>query len=284
MADNAGSAVTLHLLSDDATRTRFAAWWRGTHGAQSITNATVLPPNTEIIVPNALVQVTFPKLDGTGGDHELDFPFKLNVQTFASLVDTQGGGKEIKLTDWNLTISPIGDPLDPDNPVWGGAPPQCVDEIKRLRLIIRDLFIMGTNVALTNLGKTLAKSLPLPPIDIINGISLTIRDLFIQGHTIAVDANIAAGDVQHRVRAAFLSEITRFQHELEGLDLNEILNNGRLLRGSEYEEYLVHNIPAYAGIAERFARLQRRAVETTRVPKAAGARTHQLRIRARTYL
>ena len=256
-------AVSIDLRQSPATQTRFTAWWRMTHGAASVSADTKLPPNIAIQVPMAILQVDFPKLDGSGTYHEVDFRCSISTAAFMLLKD-EGDMKVLQLIDWDIVVNGINDPLDPNDPIWGAGNPACTAELMRLRLMIRDAFTLGANVALTELSKTLTRTLPLPPLDIVKGTKIVPRELFITEQTVAISANLEPSSFSSQLMSRFEFEMQKFEGELKasGVDLQDVLMKSPKNDPAKLEAYLNSTVPAYKTLSERHAVLKKRMEPT----------------------
>src|SRR3954463_5418330 len=67
------SAVAINLHVPSARRQRFAAWWRKAYGRSGAAGS--LPHNVGITIAAVILQVNFPKLDGSNGEHQIDLSF-----------------------------------------------------------------------------------------------------------------------------------------------------------------------------------------------------------------
>jgi hypothetical protein len=263
-------AVSIDLRQVPSTQQRFLAWWRATHGAQSVTNETKLPPNILISVPSAILQVDFPKQDGSGNYHQVDFHFSIATAAFMLLKD-DADTKALQLIDWDIVITPVDDPLNPNDPIWGSGNPACTAELIRLRSIIRDAFTLGANVALTELSQTLTRTLPLPPLDVIKGTNIVPRELFINDQTIAVSANLEPKGFAEQLLSRFDGEMQRFEDDLaaSGTDIQDVFMKAPKNDPAGLEEYLVRNVPAYRNLTQRHTMLKRNVGPTKELAPAS---------------
>jgi hypothetical protein len=263
-------AVSIDLRQVATTQQRFAAWWRATHGAQSVTNETKLPPNILINVPSAILQVDFPKQDGSGTYHQVDFHCSIATAAFMLLKD-DAGTKALQLIDWDIVVTPVDDPLDPNNPIWGPGNPACTEELMRLRLMIRDAFTLGANVALTELSKTLTRTLPLPPLDVIKGTNIVPRELFINDQTIAVSATLEPKAYSEQLLSRFEMEMQRFEDDLaaSGIDIQDVFMKAPKNDPAKLEEYLARNVSAYRNLTQRHTMLKQSVGPTKELAPAA---------------
>jgi len=255
-------ALLIDLKQSGPAQSRFEAWWRASHGAGSVTANTKLPPNVVLRVGSAVLQVDFPKLDGSGTNHQVDFHCTITTSAFMLLKD-DGDQKVLQLIDWDIVVAGIDDPLDPDDAIWGPGNPACTQELKKLRLMIRDAFTLGANVALTELSKTLTRTIPLPPLDIIHGFKTIPRELYITDQTVAMSAGIEPNFFAAEIARLYEYELQRFNDDLEadGIDLQAVLMAAPQ-ESRAFERYLVANVPAYKTLALRNTSLTRKVRPT----------------------
>ena len=252
----ANPAVSMDLRQVPSTQQRFLAWWRATHGNESITNETKLPPNVVINVPSAILQVDFPKLDGTGTYHQVDFHCGIATAAFMLLKD-DADKKVLQLIDWDIVVTPVNDPLDPNDPIWGPGNSACTAELIRLRSMIRDAFTLGANVALTELSKTLTRTIPLPPMDIIKGTNIVPRELYINDRTIAVSAALEPKSFGEELLTRYSAEMLQFENDLvaSGTDIQDVFRKAPKDDQAKLEAYLVRTVPAYRNLTQRHTML-----------------------------
>jgi hypothetical protein len=264
------AAVELSLAQDAALDRRFAAWWQAVHGGTAASRVQPLPPRVSLVVRRVLLQVNIPRLDGAGGEHQIDLPFKISVQTYAHL-EKAIGGTAIKFFDWDIGVTAIADPLDPADPIWGGTnlPAPCVNEINRLRLIIRDIFTLGANIALTQLAKTLTTSLPLPPIDIVQGLKLAPSGFYVNNRRFVLETVVDQSQILARISALYAAEMARFEQDMQGTSLEKILSGAPTKSQSQLEQYMLKNVPAYANLDKRNKHLK--AQYSTKLKKTRAA-------------
>lgn len=265
-----GDAVSIDLTQTATDLQRFLAWWRAEHGANSVPPGTQLPPCVKITVPNVVLQVDVPRLDGTPGlVDQVDFPFSISASVFVQL-GTSGPDQVLSLVDWDIEVTAVGDPLLPDDPRWGPTPAPCDVELKRLRQFISNAFKLGANVALTQLSKTLVKSIPLPPVNIVNKISVVPRELYVDGSSIVVTASMSTQTIAAEVTRLHTQKMVEFEQNTSHLNLTEIFAAAPQ-NPSKRDRYLRAEIPAYAALMEEYSRLKakkptpRKAVTRSRV-------------------
>jgi hypothetical protein len=264
------SAVAINLHVPSARRQRFAAWWRKAYGRSGAAGS--LPHNVGITIAAVILQVNFPKLDGSNGEHQIDLSFRIEIETFVKIVQ-ENAVRSLQLINWDIRATPNDDPIDPNNPIWGGDPQSpCVQEVKRLRLVIRDLFTIGANVVLTELGETLTQTLPLPPIDIIQGISVDPTELVITNDTLAIGFAIKPESLQERVTRLFNSEMQRFWDDLGDANLSQIMSKGPLDDPAALNRYMLRAVPAYAALEARSRTIRNRH----RTPPSSSKRNGRL--------
>jgi hypothetical protein len=125
--DNGKPAVTVELIDDSAVKSRFAAWWRCQYGANAMKGAGALPDNVRVSVPRVILQLNFPKLDGSGGENQVDLWISLTIYAYIKLDTAPNGDPELKLINFDIQSEPNDDPLDPKDPIWGKLKPGCED-------------------------------------------------------------------------------------------------------------------------------------------------------------
>jgi hypothetical protein len=264
-------AITIDLRDDKTRDKRFAAWWRANYGAK-MDEGTQLPPNLLIQVSRVTLQINFPKVDEPTKEHEIDFIFTIKSACYVKLVEGDAGEKVLRLSDWEIVVEPIGEdpflPVDKTNPVWGKSTAACEDELKKLRLLVRDAFTIGANVVLTNLAKTLTRTLPLPPIEVIKGLRVSPRELYITSSTIALASDLERGQLLMEAERRFAGEMQRFNEDLGDTDLNEIMQKVPNKGGRDaFDRYLRKALPAFASLDDRFQMLQGRGKARLPGPK-----------------
>jgi hypothetical protein len=258
-----GDAVSIDLMQTSGDQQRFLAWWRLEHGQGSVTPGTQLPPNVKITVPAVTLQVDVPRLDGTTGQYDqIDFPFSIVASVFVRL-GTSGPDQVLSFVDWDIEVTAVSDPILPDDPRWGQTPPACDLELKRLRQFIANAFKLGANVALTQLSKTLVKTIPLPPINIVNKLSITPRELYVEGSSIVVTATMSNQAVAVEASRLYQQRIAEFERKTSHLNLTQIFSEAPR-DAAKREKYLRANIPAYADLTDEFQKLTRRKTRTNK--------------------
>jgi hypothetical protein len=254
--DTGQPAVALRFMQNNPQQPRLEAWWRGAYG-QGSSAAAGVPQNVSITIPHAVLQINFPKLDGSGGENQLDLDYRIDVEAYMKLVSSSGQ-YALQLVNWDIALTQLSDPLDPSSAIWGNvAPPApCLAEVKRLRQIIGDMVTIGANVALTQLTKTLTVSLPLPPLDIVKGVAVVPQNLTVTDNAVALGLLLQPSAIQQTVRENLESQLAQFQADLDGTDLSALLNAAPDDKGG-FEKYLIAHVPAYAKLdAQLKSRLQ----------------------------
>jgi len=251
----AGQQYAIQLdLTPIGDHDRFRAWWRLTYGEG--TRATPAPPNVRIIVPNVVLQINFPKFDGSAQEHHLDLAFRIEVAAYLRLGHI-GDQYRLELVDWEIQLDPGSLPLDPDAPIWGEKPipPACSAEIVRLRMLCRDLVTLGAKLALSQLASDLTVSLPLPPLKFINGVDVAPAELTIAGNSVALGLLLQQPSIHSSVGRHFTAELDRFYQELGDIDLDRIISEGPLHDQKKLNAYMVENVPACRSLQRRFKAL-----------------------------
>ena len=253
--DNNQAAVSLELIapSNTVVQKRFAAWWKCQHNALSPSKDANLPPNVHVLAPHVVLQLNFPKLDGSGDEHKVDLSLTLSIFAYLTLDSAPDGKKELKLTNWDIQSIPNDDPLDPNDPIWGHLKPGCEDVELSLRLALRDALVIATEILLANLSKNLVQALPLPPINVVQHLDLVPRELYIEGHSLAVTASLAPTRLAAEINTRFKHEMETFENDLmmDGTDLQEIVSRAPSKSFDEFDKYMLANVPAYAALAQK---------------------------------
>jgi|GEM_PF-5691408 len=251
--DNGKPAVTVELIDDTAVKSRFAAWWRCQYGASAMKGAGALPDNVRVSVPRVILQLNFPKLDGSGGENQVDLWISLIVYAYIKLDTAPNGDPELKLINFDIQSEPNDDPLDPNDPIWGKLKAGCEDVELSLRLALRDALIVGTEILLANLSKTLTQSIPLPPINVVSDLSLVPRDLCVQGHSLAVTASLSPNALIGKVQSQFALELTLFNQNLmeHETDLDSVLAGAPRNDSAALDKYMIDKVPAYRALNDR---------------------------------
>ncbi|CAB3967380.1 hypothetical protein BCO9919_02725 [Burkholderia cenocepacia] len=252
------NAVTLNLDQPPAVVARFGAYWKATRGAGPTADRS-LPPRLALAIPRAILQLNIPNLTGSGPDQQLDIAFQINVETYAKL-EKGPTGYDINLASWDISVTPSGNPLDPNNPDWGGAvPAPCVPEVIRLRSIVSNILTLGANVALTQLAKTLTAVIPLPPIDVVDGIKLEPSVFTVDNKTLSLEASISQPKLYGAVHAAFMQEMAVFELGMKDFDWEPVLAGAPLSDPNALSSYLASKVPAIAAIDQRGQDLEKSA-------------------------
>ncbi|CAJ3056622.1 Uncharacterised protein [Burkholderia pseudomallei] len=252
------NAVTLNLDQPPATVARYGAYWKATRGVGPTVDRP-LPPRLALSIPRAVLQLNIPNLTGSGADQQLDIAFQINIETYAKL-EKGPAGYDIKLASWDISVTPSGNPLDPNNPDWGGAiPAPCVQEVIRLRSIVSNILTLGANVALTQLAKTLTAVIALPPIDIVDGVKLEPSAFTVDNKTLSLAASISQPQIYGAIHAAFSQEIAVFELGMKDFDWEPVLAGAPLSDPDALSSYLASKVPAIAAIDRRCRDLMRLA-------------------------
>ena len=251
--DNGKPAVTVELIDDSAVKSRFAAWWRCQYGANAMRGAGALPDNVRVSVPRVILQLNFPKLDGSGGENQVDLWISLTIYAYIKLDTAPNGDPELKLINFDIQSTPNDDPLDPNDPIWGKLKLGCEDIEVPLRLALRDALIVGTEILLANLSKTLTQSIPLPPINVVSNLSLVPRDLYVQGHSLAVTASLSPNALIGKVQTQFALELDLFNQNLmeNETDLDSVLAGAPRNDSAALDKHMIENVPAYRALNDR---------------------------------
>jgi len=181
--DTAAANYPIELdFTSDANRTRrLELWWRKIYEIRP--GATdQLPPNVKLTVHRVALQIDFPTLDDPDQFHSIDLVFRVEIEAYVRLAIADGQDPVLKLTDFNVLLipDPIADPLGPNSPIWRlGQDPACEEELRKMRLLVRDAFTTAANIALHNLTKSLSKDLPLPSLQVSNLFRLSPWSLVI---------------------------------------------------------------------------------------------------------
>ncbi len=253
-----GNAVSIDLTQTPADQERFLAWWVAGHRKDSVPPGTHLPPCVKVMVPSVTVQIDVPRLDGTTGKYDqIEFPFSIVASAFVRL-GTSGPDQVLSLVDWDIEFPAVGDPVLPDDPRWGQTPTACDSELKRLRKFISNAFKLGANVALTQLSKTLVKTIPLPPINIVNNISITPRELYVDGSSIVVTASMSSQSIAIEASRLHQHKMAEIKRGTRHLDLTQIFTQAPQ-QPAKRERYLRASIPPYAELMDEYQRLTTRS-------------------------
>lgn len=245
-----GNAVALSLDQPAAIASRFELYWKASRGVGPTTQRP-LPPRLTLTIPRAVLQLNIPNLTGAGPDQQLDIVFRINVEAYAKL-EKGPNGYDIKLASWDISVTPSGNPLDPNNSDWGGpVPAPCVQEVVRLRSIVSNILTLGANVALTQLAKTLTAVIALPPIDIVDGVKLEPSAFTVEDKTLSLEASIAQPQLYSAVHSAFAQEMTMFEMGMKGFDWQPVLASAPLNDPVALSSYLAGKVPAIAAINQR---------------------------------
>ena len=241
-------------LNPNRNLDRFRAWWRTIYGGGATTSSA--PPNLRLIVPNIVLQINFPRFDGSGQEHQLDLAFRIEVAAYLRLGHL-GDQYRLELVDWDIQLDPGNLPLDPDAPIWGTTPipPACKSEIDRLRLLCRDLVTLGAKLALSRLASDLTVNLPLPPLKFIKGVEVAPAELTIAGNSIALGLLLQQASLHSSVERHFITELDRFYEELGDTDLDSIISAGPLHDPRKLNAYLLEKVPACRSLEKRFKAL-----------------------------
>lgn len=253
-----GNAVALSLEQSTATISRFQSYWKASRGLTSRPQSP-LPPRLALVIPRAVLQLNIPNLTGSGAEQQLDIVFKINVEAYAKL-EKGPNGYNIKLASWDIKVTPSSDPLDPNNPDWGGAvPPTCVKEVTRLRSLVSNILTLGANIALTQLAKTLTAVIDLPPIDIVDGVKLEPTAFTVEDKTLSLEATIAQPHLYSAISSAFNQEMAIFDMGIKRLDWPTILADAPVSDPVALSTYLADKVPAIAAIEQRCQELTKLA-------------------------
>ncbi|MCC6573204.1 MAG: hypothetical protein IT462_05370 [Planctomycetes bacterium] len=252
--------IAIDLKQVAASNTRFRAWWKATKG-NSPKATSKMPPNVRIDIPSIVLQVNFPKLDNPGNtspapEHQIDFDYSISAQCFVMVKRNVAGEDELTLHDWEITITPNNDPFTPDaaNPVWGRPNQTCEADLKKLRVLVRDAFTMGANVALTDLAKKLALKLRLPPLNVISGIKIAPRELIVTDDAIALSANVHPTQLAAKAIEIYRTEMRSVFEGLSERQVSEILSNAPK-EDKKRVEYFRQKLPGVARLNDKFTAL-----------------------------
>jgi hypothetical protein len=251
--DHGKAAVTVQLIDDASVNSRFAAWWRCQHGAQAMRGTGALPQNVNVLVPRVILQLNFPKLDGSGGENQVDLWVSVSIFAYLKIDQASNGDYELKLINWDIQSTPNDDPLDPQDPIWGKLKPGCESVEVPLRLSLRDALVVGTEILLANLSKTLTAAIPLPPINVVSHLSLVPRDLYVQGHSLAVTAMLSPSALSAKVQSQFRRELEQFDQDLitNETDLDAVLAQAPVDDPKALDKYMLQTVPAYQALDTR---------------------------------
>jgi hypothetical protein len=263
--DDDKPALILELLDGTSPlQKRFEAWWRLEHGKDALTKETQTPPNVRVCAPHVVLQLDFPKLNpkSVGDVNMVDLNFTMDVAAFVSLADDPQGNKILKLTDWDIYVTPTNDPLDPKDAIWGPVDPKCEDELMALRLKLRDAFTFAANIALRELSRNLVQALPLPPINVVNGLNIVPREMLVIEKHIAFTAALVPASLSERIRSQFEKEVCVFNDALNEYDVTAVLSEAPTESYEKFEGYLTNKLPPYKALKSRNHAL----LETSRAP------------------
>lgn len=254
--DSAKPPLFIDLSPPADRQTRYQAFWRARSNVGSGGNAP-LPPNVELTVPHCVLQIDFPRLGSVpaGADpyHHLDLNYLVSVRAYVNMEQDIQGKTVLTLTDWDILLTSLDDPLSPPaTATWGQIPSGCEPELSEARLALRDIFTLGANIALTDLCKTLTRAIALPPVDIVHGATLVPRQLYVADGTLAVSATLSP---EKQLAATALQryevELRGVQEEVFALDMNDFAAQYPSRSVSDFHAYALAASPAYASLVAR---------------------------------
>jgi hypothetical protein len=250
----------VNLIDTANNSPRYIAYWRAraaaTHSKRSATDPggdAPPPPNVELVASHVVLQIDIPRLDAKPGDsdpfHHLDLDYQVDIETYVSLEPDSSGDVSLQLTDWDILLTPLSDPLSPPaSGVWGPIAAGCEQALAEARLTLPDLVTVGANIALTQLCKTLAKNIPLPPISVVKGANLVPRELFVLDKHIGVSACISPSASASNIADALIVSMRSVQREIFALDVEEFKTQYPSADTHSFHLYAMENSPSYKEI------------------------------------